>query len=255
MLLDPIRNVLYIADTEESMVRKLDLNTMMVSTIAGSSPAGFADGVGAAAHFNHPYGMAFTQDGTTLYIADVGNDAIRKIDLATDTVTTIAGHNFGSKDGIGLAAEFYDPTGIVLSPDEKTMYITDFNNHLIRQLDLTTTAVTTIAGQPNVCGAKDGVGTAATLCSPALLATDGRSLFWGDSLTGLVRVMNLTTGQVSTIAGSPGVLKVTDGALQEVSGGIQNSVLCNEPFGVALAPDDSFLLISDFHGNVVRILQ
>ena len=255
VLYDPSLNVVFIADTDESMVRKLDLSTMTVSTIAGSNPPGFADGVGSAAHFNHPYGMAVTSDGKTLYVADVGNNAIRTIDLATNTVTTIAGHNYGYKDGVGLAAEFYDPTGLALSPDEKALYITDFNNHLIRKLDLTTMAVTTIAGQPNLCGSHDGIGTAATLCSPAMLTTDGKSLYWGDSLTSLVRVMSLQTGQVTTIFGKPGVAHLKDGDLTEVDGGLSGPVQSNEPFGVAVAPDGSFVLITDTHGNTVRILQ
>lgn len=255
VLFAPSLNVVFIADTDQSMIRKLDLSSMMVSTIAGSTSPGFADGVGAAAQFNHPYGMAVTKDGKTLYVADVGNNAIRAIDLATNTVTTIAGHNYGYKDGIGMAAQFYDPTGLAFSPDEKTLYITDFNNHLIRKLDLTTMAVTTIAGQPNICGSHDGIGTAATLCSPAMLATDGKSLYWGDSLTSMVRVMNLQTGQVTTLFGKPGVAHLQDGDLTEVQGGLTGPVQSNEPFGVAVAPDGSFVLITDTHGNTVRILQ
>lgn len=255
--LDAARNVLYIADTEQSMIRRLDLGTMTVSTIAGANQAGLTDGVGAAARFNHPWGLAVTHDGSRLYVADVGNNAIRAIDLTSDTVTTLAGgdHGAGSRDGIGTAAQFYDPTGLALSPDEMTLYITDFNNHLIRRLDLASLAVTTMAGKVNICGHQDGIGTAATLCTPALLATDGHSLFWGDSLTGLLRVMNLATNQVTTVAGAPGVLRMKDGDLTEVSGGLQGPVQFNEPFGMAMAPDGSFLLIADQHANVVRILQ
>ncbi len=253
--LDAPRNLLYIADTANSRIRVMDLTTGMVTTIAGSSTTGWQDGVGSNAHFNHPYGMAITKDGSTLYIADVGDNAIRVLNTATDAVTTIAGPAYGWHDGVGAKAQFFDPTGLALTPDESTLYITDFNNHLIRKLDIASATVTTIAGQPNVCGYHDGIGTAATLCSPAMLATDGRSLFWGDSLTGQLRVMNLSSGQVTTLTANPGILHLQDGSLREVPGGIRSTVQCNEPFGVALAPDDSFLLITDMHGNTVRILQ
>lgn len=257
LALDSQNGILYIADTGESLVRKLDLNAMMVSTLAGAPTPGYADGPGAQARFNHPWGLALSPDGSTLYVTDVGNNAIRTIDVATGVVATIAGgQGPGDADGVGPAAHFYDPTGLALSPDGKTLFISDFNNNLIRKLDLTTMAVTTIAGKgPNYCGHQDGVGTAATLCSPALLATDGRSLYWGDSLVGLLRVMNLTTGQVTTVAGAPGVLHMLDGDLTEHSGSLSGPVQFNEPFGLALAPDDGFLLITDQHANVVRILK
>lgn len=271
--LDAAHNVLYIADTAQSMIRKLDLNSMTVSTLAGAPQAGYTDGAGTAARFNHPYGMALSADGEKLYIADVGNNAIRQMtcgsgdlwtcDAGAVALTTLAGghHGSGSADGVGPAARFYDPTGLALSPDGSTIYITDFNNHLIRKLDLSTLAVTTIAGKPigpneeGTCGHQDGIGQAATLCSPAMLATDGRNLYWGDSLTGLLRAMNLASGQVTTVAGVPGVLRAADGDLTQGAGGITSTAQFTEPFGVAVAPDGSFLLITDTHASVVRILK
>lgn len=247
--------ILYIADTDNDEIRKLDLNSQTVTTVAGSTQPGFADGSLAAARFNNPMGLALSPDGTTLYVADTHNNAIRAINFTTGTVTTIAGGTVGEQDGVGRAAQFDFPVGLALSADGKLLYISDYDNHTIRQLTLATGAVTTIAGSPGVCGHRDGFGTAALLCSPALLATDGRTLFWGDSTAGLVRAMDLGTGQVYTMAGAPGILHMADGDYTEVPGALTGPVRYNVTFGIAVAPDDSFLLFADKTANVLRMVR
>lgn len=247
--------ILYIADTDNDEIRKLDLNSQTVTTVAGSTQPGFADGSLAAARFNNPMGLALSPDGTTLYVADTHNNAIRAINLTAGTVTTIAGGTAGEQDGVGTAAQFDFPVGLALSADGKLLYISDYDNHTIRQLTLATGAVTTIAGSPGVCGHQDGFGTAALLCSPALLATDGRTLFWGDSTAGLVRAMDLATSQVYTMAGAPGILHMADGDYTEVPGALTGPVRYNVTFGIAAAPDDSFLLFTDKTANVLRIVK
>lgn len=250
------QGVLYIADTGNSLIRKLDLNAQVVSTIAGGNAAGYVDGPLAAARFNNPYGIAAAADGNKLYVADTGNNAIRLVDLQAGTVSTIAGGGgAGSADGAGKAARFSAPIGVALSRDETILYVSDFNNHTIRRIDLGSGQVTTLAGQVNRCGHTDGFGTTATLCSPALLASDGNNLYWGDSTTGLVRALNLSTGQVSTMAGTPAVLHMADGDYTEVPGALAGPVRYNTTFGVAVAPDASFLLFADDTANVVRIVQ
>src|SRR6185437_5630077 len=127
------------------------------------------------ARFNHPFGVLASSDGTKLYVADTGNNAIRLVDLNLGTVSTIAGN------------------GRAFDPDEKNIFISDFENEAIRELNLATGQVTTLVGNQHQCGFTDGPATSASLCSPAFVATDGRSLFWGDSNTGLLRVLNLGT--------------------------------------------------------------
>lgn len=250
------QGVLYIADTGNSLIRKLDLNAQVMSTIAGGASTGDVDGPLAAARFNHPYGVAASDDGNKLYIADTGNNAIRLVDLQAGTVSTIAGGGgAGSADGSGKAASFNMPVGVALSHDQTILYVSDYGNHTIRRMDLGSGQVTTIAGQVNRCGHTDGFGTSATLCSPAQLATDGDSLFWSDSTTGLVRVLTLSTGQVSTMAGTPAVLHMADGDYTEIPGALGGPVRYNTTFGIAVAPDASFLLFSDDTANVIRIVQ
>ncbi|HUX67813.1 MAG TPA: hypothetical protein VMV31_10025 [Terriglobales bacterium] len=252
----PSQNVIYIADTGNGAIRKLDLATQTVSTIAGTDAAGYVDGPLLSARFNHPYGILVSPDGTKLYVADTGNNAIRLVDLTAGAVSTIAGNGgLGSADGIGPAARFAEPNGLAFDATGNNIFISDFENHAIRELNLTTLAVTTLVGAAHHCGFADGPAASATLCTPAFIATDGRSLFWGDSDTGLLRVLDLNAMQVYTLAGDPGVMHMVDGDLLEKPGALVGPVRYNGVFGLAVAPDASFVLFTDKTANVVRILH
>jgi DNA-binding beta-propeller fold protein YncE len=251
----PSQNVIYIADTGNGAIRKLDLATSTVSTIAGTNAAGYVDGALAAARFNHPYGIVASPDGTKLYVADTGNNAIRLINLTSGTVSTIAGNGgLGSADGVGAAARFAEPNGLAFDSTGNNLYISDFENQAIRELNLTTDAVTTVVGAGHQCGLADGPAASATLCNPAFIATDGRSLFWGDSNTGLLRVLDLATQQVSTLAGAPALLHMANGDFTQAPGELTGPVRYNGVFGIAIAPDESVILFTDKTANVVRII-
>jgi DNA-binding beta-propeller fold protein YncE len=133
---------LYIADSETSSIRQIDLETGRVTTLVGEDlfEFGDVDGSGARVRLQHPLGVAWV-DGTLL-IADTYNHKIKRLDLATQSVTTIAGTGEpGHEDG--MPGSLYEPGG--LSVIGTTAFIADTNNHLIRRLDLTTGALTTIA--------------------------------------------------------------------------------------------------------------
>lgn len=252
----PSQNVIYVADTGNGAIRKLDLTAQTVTTVAGTHASGYVDGTLAQARFNHPFGILASPDGTKLYVADTGNNAIRLIDLTAGTVATIAGNGgLGFQDGIGAAARFAEPNGLAFDATGQNLFISDFENQAIRELNLATGQVTTIVGFARHCGKQDGPAAQASLCNPAFIASDGRSLFWGDSSTGLLRVLNLSTMMVSTLAGQPGVLHMQDGDLTETAGELTGPVLYNGVFGIAIAPDDSFILFTDRTANVVRIVQ
>lgn len=109
---------LYVTDSLNNTIRKIGINTAVVTTLAGSAGvAGYADGIGAAARFNYPAGI--TSDGTNLYVADSWNHTIRKLVIdpqtGTATVSTLAGSAtaVGSIDETGTAARFNSPWGIV----------------------------------------------------------------------------------------------------------------------------------------------
>ncbi|MGH9467215.1 MAG: hypothetical protein ACRD1Y_07655 [Terriglobales bacterium] len=252
----PSQNVLYLTDTGNGAIRKLDLSTDTVSTVAGTNQSGFANGPVASARFNHPFGILASADGTKLYIADTGNNMVREIDLTTGQVSTVAGSGgLGHADGPALQATFSEPNGLAWDANQQNIYISDFETADIRELNLATGTVTTIVGMNHVCGHDDGPAASATLCDPAFLASDGRSLFWGDSGMGLLRVMDLATQQVYSLAGAPGVMHQVDGSLTETAGELTGPVQYNDPFGLALAPDGSFILITNKNENDVRIIR
>ena len=183
-------------------VRRIDVATRAVTTLAGAAfQCGHVDATGAAAGFT---GLALTTDGTHLYVA--GGHTIRRVVIATGTVSTIAGTNgsLGSADGIGAAARFSVIQGV--TTDGTNVYVADSNNHTIRRIVIATGAVSTLAGTAGVSGSTDGIGAAARFSMPAGITTDGVNLYVADTLNSRIRKIVLATSVVTTLAGSaPGI--------------------------------------------------
>lgn len=116
----------------------------LVSIFAGANRAGLLDGKGGAAQFHFPGGLA-SDSKQQIYVADQWNHVIRKIDSNGNTVTIAGTGQPGDVNGEALLAKFDSPYDLALSPDEQFLYITDFNNNLVRELNLQTNQVTTIA--------------------------------------------------------------------------------------------------------------
>jgi hypothetical protein len=197
---------LYVADTGNHSIRKVDTNSGSVTLIAGSTigAAGSIDALnGTDARFNQPTGI--TTDGTNLYVADSGNDTIRKIVISSGAVVTLAGAattagSSDSTDGTGATARFNQPARI--ATDGSNLYVTDFRNGTVRKVSIATGAVTTIAGVAGSLGSADGVGTAATFNQPNGITTDGTNLFITDSNLNTIRKIIIFSGSVSTLPGS-----------------------------------------------------
>ncbi|MES2277154.1 MAG: T9SS type B sorting domain-containing protein [Bacteroidota bacterium] len=129
---------IYVADTKNNIIRKIT-PTGAVSTFAGSSTAGRADGIGTAAGFNYPTGITIDVSGN-LYVADYKNYLIRKI-TPTGIVTTIAGNiTAASNDGVGTAASFNAPINLVFDI-AGNLYVADFISNIIRKVTLTSYAI------------------------------------------------------------------------------------------------------------------
>jgi hypothetical protein len=128
---------LYVADSNNSKIRKISIATGEVTTFAGSGTPGAVDATGTAASFNKPLGIS--TDGINLYVADSSSNKIRKIVIATRAVTTLAGSGTaGSFNAIGTAATFNKPVGI--TTDGANVYVADTTNNKIRKLSVGGTA-------------------------------------------------------------------------------------------------------------------
>ncbi|MDC7123931.1 MAG: hypothetical protein PQJ46_00090 [Spirochaetales bacterium] len=188
---------LYVTDYNNNMIRKIVISTGEVTTLAGSTEAGSADGTGTDARFDLPSGI--TTDGTNLYVADYSNNMIRKIVISTGEVTTLAGATTsGATNGVGTAARFKGPSGI--TTDRTNLYVADYSNNMIRKIVISTGEVTTLAGATDF-GSSNGVGTAARFNNPTGVLTDGANLYVAES-NHMIRKIVISSGVVTTLAGS-----------------------------------------------------
>ena len=214
---------IYFTDDNNHRVRKYTIATGVVTTIAGSGVAGFADGTGAAAQFNTPSGL--TRDGAgNIYVSDGGNHRIRKIVPGTGVVTTFAGSGVaGFNDATGTAAQFNNPAG--LEWDGTNIFVCDLNNNRIRQIVIATAVVTTLAGNATA-GNADGIGAAAQFNRPYGITSDGTTYLYVAGYDGNnIRRVSFT-GNVVTIAGS---VAGTSG----FADGVGTAARFNRPSGIA----------------------
>jgi sugar lactone lactonase YvrE len=251
---------LFICDTYGMTIRRVVLSTMVVTTFAGSpNQSGFADGIGSAARFNRPTGI--TTDGTSLYVADYLNHAIRRIDIATATVKTIAGSPppaavFGDADdatatgGISTASRLRRP--IDITTDGTSLYVTDNVYGKVRRIIIATGKVSTLAGPApgtTTTGYVNGTGNAARFLSPIGITTDGTSLYVADDANGAIRKIVIATGVVTTLAGPDPSAFYKYGEID----GTGSAARFNGPFGITT--DGIGLFVTDNMSHVVRRIR
>ncbi|EOD31059.1 hypothetical protein EMIHUDRAFT_434364 [Emiliania huxleyi CCMP1516] len=178
LAISPNGSALFVADFHNHKIRRVEFATGEVTTIAGSGDEGDADGVGDAAEFYFPHGISISPDGSALFVADSSNHKIRRVEVATGAVTTLAGSGEeGGADGVGDAAQFYNPSGVAISPDGGALFVANYGNDKIRRVEVATGEVTTLAGS-GTSGSVDGVGDAAELNGPVEvdISPDGSTL-------------------------------------------------------------------------------
>lgn len=177
---------LYVADTNNNMIRKIVISTALVSTLAGSTTSGTTDATGTSARFNAPTGIA--TDGTTLYVADYGNHRIRTVTISGGVVGTLAGSSSGLVNGTGTAARFYYPQDVAYGSG--CLYVADSYNNVIRKIVAASAAVTTLAGGSSTSsGVTDGTGTSARFYRPSGIAFDYAGLVVADTSNHTIRVI------------------------------------------------------------------
>ena len=197
---------IYVADTNNHLIRKITPGGV-VTTLAGGGGTGATDGVGTAAYFNKPYGVA-VDSNDNIYVADTWNNRIRKI-TPGGVVTTFAGSGaVSSTNGVGIAASFNRPYRVAVDSNDN-IYVADRDSHMIRKIT-PEGLVSTLAGDGGT-GSADGVGTVATVNNPHGVAVDSNdNIYVADAGNNRIRKITL---------GAP--LTTTDFTLS-VSGGVAN---------------------------------
>jgi len=245
-------------------------------------PGARADGVGTNAGFNKPIGIGVSPDGSTLFVADCGNNLIRTIDVESAGVRTLVGctkcvtadsdgHSSSYRDGVGTNAllsypsgfgylnQDYYTVGLVTSHDGGTLYFTDVGNNRLRKVDLATHSVSTIAGGAEAdsrdgMNGIDGIGTAANFDNPTglVLSHSGDRLFVVDSYHERIRQVVLETMEVTTIAGNG-----LDGSVDSrtVDAVIDGGTTFYLPSGVTISADGDTLYVVDFYNSKIRAVD
>ena len=241
---------LFIADTNHHRVLVAGLDGK-VSHVIGCGSIGLKNGSFAEAQFHQPQGMALSEDGSTLYVADTENHAVRAIDLSAKSVRTIAGtgkqtHDFRT-DGFGPNTALSSPWDLARVGDR--LLIAMAGTHQIWELDLKTSRVRTFAGTGRE-SAIDGDHARSTFSQPSGLATDGETLYVADSESSTIRAVDLAEGgQVRSVAGSNDLFGF---GLKDAAAG---DARFQHPLGVALSADGGTLFVADTFNNVLRTID
>jgi hypothetical protein len=244
VLADAGTDSLFIADTGHDRVLVSDLNGT-VKQVIGAGEEGFADGDFDTARFRQPQGMALA--GTTLYIADTGNGAVRAADLTTGEIWTIAGTG---EQGMGMPqpgpareVEMRSPWDLALT--ETHLYIAMAGTHQIWRLDLQSEWLEPYAGD-GVESIKDGPRGQAWLAQPSGLSIEQGRLYFADSETSAIRYVELPPGdQVHTLVGT-GLFDFGD------VDGVDDSARLQHPIG--LVAHNGIVYVADSYNHKIKRL-
>jgi trimeric autotransporter adhesin len=249
---------LYIADAGNGLIRKVAASTGVITTVAGNiagGNVGFSGDGGPAvkAQLNKPFGVAADASGN-LYIADSGNNVIRKVSASTGIITTVAGNGsnagtnpggFSGDNGPATSAELSDPEGVALDASGN-LYIADATNWRVRKVDASTGVITTVAGNGIQGSSGDnGAATSAELNHLMGVSVDASgNLYIADTGNMRVRKVNVSTGKISAMAGSGAQGYAGDG-------GPAGSAKLNNPWSTVVDASGN-LYIADYANAVVR---
>lgn len=205
VLVDPDGNLL-IADFSNGLVRKVDADTGIITTIAGGGPCCILGDGGPATgtRLGGPAKVALDAAGN-LYIVEYYNNRIRKVAAATGIITTVAGNGtagFSGDGGPATAAQFNGSQGLAVDA-AGNIYVADRYNDRVRKVTAATGIITTVAGSIRGFYGDGGPASAALLNHPVSLALDqSGNLYIADGHNSRIRKVDAATGIITTVVGS-----------------------------------------------------
>ncbi|HST45251.1 MAG TPA: thioredoxin-like domain-containing protein [Luteimonas sp.] len=238
---------LYIADSGHHRILECDHGGRVLRQFGSGGP-GFIDGPMELAAFNRPHGISVQRD--TLYVADSGNHAVRRIHLRSGDIDTICG---AGRPGQPRQGPIGDPRSVALDQPRAvalasgSMYIATSGDNKLWKYDLGTPALELVAGS-GALAVTDGVGTHAAFAEPVALASIQQMVYVCDSSGSAIRTVNARSGQVSTLVGQdPWHFGQADGA--------RANAMLQQPQAIALDPDSPLLWVADTGNDTLRCLR
>ncbi|MFZ5351491.1 MAG: hypothetical protein ACOZCL_02070 [Bacillota bacterium] len=240
-------NDLYITDTGNDVVRKIDLSTGVITTVAGNGVAGYSGDGGAAtnAQLNKPGGIAIDEHGC-MYINDIANNVIRKVDKK-GIITTYAGTGEYGYSGDGESAEkarFAEIYGIGINKKTNDIYLADYFNHCIRKIDFKTGIISTVAGNGKEGYIGDGMDALdSSLSRPVAVYFDKNdNLYIAESGNSCIRFVRHKTNKIYTLVG--------DGEYGIGSSGKAANFRLANPNGIAITADNQIYILDGANNRV-----
>lgn len=252
VLVDAARHRIFIADTDHNRIVEASLRTGRLLASIGSGTKGYKNGSFANAEFYDPQGMALSPNGKILYIADTFNNTLREANLATQTVTTLAGtgrqaSQYPPAGGIAPNVSLTSPWALALRGNE--LYIAMAGSHQIWRMNLETKKIGPFAGN-GYEGSEDGPRLEATLAQPSGLSfnSSGTRLYFANSEGSEIRYVDMKTGQVVTLAG--GTANLFQFGYRN---GVGTHARFQHPLGVAAYHGKVY--VADTYNNMIRVIN
>lgn len=240
----------YIADTMNHRVRKVDAKTGIITHLAGTGQARYSGDGGPAgqAAINEPTGLAVTEEA--LYIADQSNNRVRRVDFATGIITTAAGDGSAAYSGDqvpAVQASLAGPSGVAVG-DDGLLHVADTFNNRIRSIDPATGQIATVAGDGGTYryqGPEEPASPSVSRPAGIAVGHDGR-VYMTDSDSHLIRVWNAHTKTITRLSGT-GVAQFGG------DGGDALAASLSYPFGVAVDAAGT-VYVADTFNHRIRVL-